>query len=488
MKQLDLFKNEEDIFLQEAEEFISEMELQIEKLEEQERFFKENQAFEWDKEFPQLCDNKGNFQGFDLIIGNPPYIRQEKLVKYKSYFSKQYKVYSGTADILTYFIEQAHNLLNKNGYFSFIVSSKFTRAEYGRELRKFLINNCTINNIIDFAGYKVFDEATVDTLIMDLNKNKTEQKTINYCKIEKDIKKEKIFSYAQRNKILIPIENINEHSFIFVNEEYMKIRKKIEKKGVLLKNWDVKINFGIKTGLSKAFIIDKKIRDELIKLDKNNKKILKPVLRGRDIKKYSINYSDLYLINSHNGIKSKKIKSINVEKDYPFVYKFLLQNKEEIQKRQDQGKHWTNLRNCAYLNDFKKPKIVYQEIAETGNFCWDENNFYVNQSCYIMTGANKYILAILNSKLTTWYFKNVSVVLGKKALRWIKQYVEQIPIPQISTKEQEPFIKLVNKIIKQKKEDPKVNTIKLETQINKLVYKLYALKNNEIEIIENETT
>jgi len=442
-------------------------------------------SFEWRFEFPEVLDDNGYFEGFDAIVGNPPYIRQEKLLKYKKYLQENYKVFDATSDILTYFIELSHNILKQNGSLSFIVSNKFLRTEYGRNLRTFILENFAINSLVDFGGHKVFEHATVDALIFDLKKTKIQNSEVDFCKIEKDFDDKTTNEYIKEKSYKIAIENLNENSFILENNKIMEIRKKIASKGVIIKDWKIKINFGLKSGLSDIFIINNDLKNKLVAKDKKNEKIFVPILRGKDIKKYTINYSNLWLINSHNGIKTKKIKPINIEKNYPSIYEYFLQNKDKMMARNDKGKNWTNLRNCAYLEDFEKPKIVYQEIASTGCFCWDETGYYINQSCYIMTGANKYILAVLNSKLIAWYFKNVSVVLGEKALRWIKQYVEQIPIPQIEIEEQQKFINIVDKILLLKNENSKSDTEKYEKEIDKMVYKLYELTKDEIKIIEN---
>jgi len=279
----------------------------------------------------------------------------------------------------------------------------------------------------------------------------------------------------------------------------MNLKKKIEKKGTPLKNWDVKICFGIKTGFSEAFIITTKKRDEILancKTEEERKRteqIVKPILRGRDIYRYSYKWAGLWLINSHNGLRSKGIERINVVKNYPVIYKYLKQYQENLEIRQDKGDHWSNLRNCAYLDEFEKEKILYQEISYKSSFSWDNNKMFVNQSCYIISNANKYVLSLLNSKLINNYFRLISQTLGNGAFRWIKQYVEQIPIPKISLTEQKSFIELVDCILAITKDDDYLENPAKQTrvhdyerQIDQMVYKLYGLTEEEIKIVEKD--
>ncbi len=280
--------------------------------------------------------------------------------------------------------------------------------------------------------------------------------------------------------------NLSQNTWSFESEEVLKIKQKIEDQGIPLKEWDISLNYGIKTGFNEAFVIDGEKRKELIKQDSKSAEIIKPLLRGRDIQKYYPNFQDLWLINTHNGytINQEKVEAIKIE-NYPDIQKHLNQYYAKLVKRADQGKTPYNLRNCAYVLDFEKPKILYPEFSSESCFTWDEdNNYYTLDTCWILNNANYYLLGLLNSKLIWFYIKTIVAVLGTKAFRMKKIYLENLPIKQIIEKKQEPFIKLVTEILKRKKANPSVDTSELERKIDLLVYELYELTEAEIKIIE----
>ncbi|MBD3840130.1 MAG: class I SAM-dependent DNA methyltransferase, partial [Epsilonproteobacteria bacterium] len=226
--------------------------------------------------------------GFDVVIGNPPYIRQEKIKELKPKLQIEgYKSYNGTADIYVYFFEQGYRLLKEGGNLSFITSNKYTRAKYGKEFRDFVLKNTDILEYIDFNGVKVFESATVDTSILSFRKfTSTSSTTFLYCDVKSDYKGEDLSDYCQKSGFLYAQNDLSIDSFSFANPTELKIKKKIEAIGTPLKEWDIKINYGIKTGFNEAFIISQEKRDELIAKDPKSAEIIKPILRGRDIKRY----------------------------------------------------------------------------------------------------------------------------------------------------------------------------------------------------------
>ncbi|MFN5891207.1 MAG: TaqI-like C-terminal specificity domain-containing protein, partial [Dolichospermum sp.] len=195
-------------------------------------------------------------------------------------------------------------------------------------------------------------------------------------------------------------------------------------------------------------------------------------------------FSGFYLINTHNGVAKNNIERIKVKENYPFIYNYLLSFLPEIKQRQDQGKHWTNLRNCAYLEDFHKPKIVWGEISDQPKFAFDDSNYYAEATTFLMTGEKlKYLLAILNSKLSEWYFNQISTTTGMGTNRWKKYKIEMLPIKEPTETEELLLETIVNQILAAKKSDPKADTTALEAEIDQLVYQLYELTAEEIKII-----
>ena len=215
------------------------------------------------------------------------------------------------------------------------------------------------------------------------------------------------------------------------------IKRKIEAVGTPLKDWDIQINYGIKTGYNEAFIIDTAKRDEILdncqSEDERERtaELIRPILRGRDIKRYGYNWANLWLINTHNGVRGK-FERIHIE-DYPAVKAHLDQYWDKISKRADKGETPYNLRNCAYLEDFYKPKLFYADITQRLNFCICKEIMFCNNTTYFIATKSEetllYLYGYLNSPIVDWYYRTLSVQLGEKAVRMFSIYVLEIPIP-----------------------------------------------------------
>ena len=257
---------------------------------------------------------------FDVVIGNPPYVRQEAIKEQKEALSKIYKVANGTADLYVYFYELALNMLKPNGLKGFICSNKFFRAKYGENLREYILQNTTILQIADFNGVKIFEDATVDSAITIFQKQKADNNSTF-----------KVVDVDLINSYLMKQSDLTKTSFSFSNPKELAIKQKIEKIGTPLKEWDINIYRGILTGFNEAFIIDEATKNELIKKDQKSEEIIKPILRGRDIRKYEINFAKLYLINSHNN------PPVDIEK-YPAIKEHLDSYYPQLEKRGDKGK------------------------------------------------------------------------------------------------------------------------------------------------------
>lgn len=470
-----------------------------------------NHPFEWRFEFPEILDDDGNFKGFDLIIGNPPYIRQEEIKELKNTLSKNYKVYKGTSDIYTYFYELGFNVLKENGILSFITSNKYTRAGYGEALREFLLKNTCILKYIDLNGIKVFDSATVDTSILSFEKIKIKENTFKYLSLNNELLKNYDFEISAIKEFLnISQNSLSKESFAFNDESTNALKTKIEKLGTPLKEWyGLNINYGIKTGYNEAFIITTEKKDEILAncKDEDEKertaKLIRKMLRGRDIKRYSYEWAGLWIIVFEFG--SYKI----LEKDYPAIYNHLKQYKEKLQARgQCTNKpateqkpylgqhHWLELDNNPnkeYLSQFEREKIVYSEIVRKPQFYLDTKlNFYAEATSFILTGENlKYLIAFLNNDFVAFIFKTFYAGgnLGENGFRYKKAFLEKLPIPKINSKNEklaDELINLVDEILKAKEQDKNANTQELENKINSLTYKLYNLTEEEIKIIENK--
>lgn len=466
-------------------------------------------AFEWRFEFPEVLNDEGDFLGFDCIIGNPPYIRQEHIKDLKPLLQKQYQdFYNSSSDIYTYFFALAYHLLKEKGFSAFITSNKYARAKYGAKLRELLLKKTTIVSYMELNALKVFESATVDTSIIHF--------------IKQTPPKESVFNYYEptqndkenlKNTPHLPMKQnaLSTESFIFANATLLDLRDKIESVGTPLKDWDIQIYRGILTGANEAFIIPTDKRDAILKncddVQKDErgmserertKELIKPILRGKDIKRYSYEWAHLWVINTHNGYTSapkSKIPPIDIEK-YPATKAHLDAHWDTIATRSDQGDTPYNLRNCAYLEDFEKEKIVYGEIVQEPRFYLDNGEcelgvFYAEATSFILTGEHlRYLLGMLHSKLITFAFKTFYAGggLGESGYRYKKAFIERLPIPKITEKNQELADKITDcaeRILKLKEKDPKANTQRLEKEIDALVYQLYNLTDEEIKIIED---
>jgi len=455
---------------------------------------------------------KGGSGGFDVVIANPPYIRQEDIKDQKPALQKQnYEVYNSTSDLYTYFYERSYQILSPGGYLCFISSNKWMRAKYGEKLRRFFKGKTTLKQIIDFNGYQVFD-ATVDTNILLFQKTEPSENIVYILNIQPDFTPSTdITTYFNSHKLEMKQSELDSNCFTFGDETILNLKKKIEQRGIPLKNWDVRICRGIITGFNEAFIIDTEAKERLCAEDPKSAEILKPILRGRDINKWYYEFKGFYLIYSYTGIDIKK---------YEAIYEYLKQYKgqlEQVWEAKYGKKKWYELRGCDYYDEFKKEKIFVSEFGY--EFCgtFDSTKKYCLDTAHIIIG-DKYHLAILNSKLISKYIKMIATGLGEKGIRFKPQFIEQLPIPKISESDQKPFIDLVDKIlaitnppksplsplfqrgasssspfIKGGQEvDYLTNPIKqakvkeYENQIDQMVYELYDLTGDEIAIIEGE--
>ncbi|EGK1211166.1 Eco57I restriction-modification methylase domain-containing protein [Campylobacter jejuni] len=461
-----------------------------------------NHPFEWRFEFPEILDDDGNFKGFDLIIGNPPYIRQEELKELKPHLAKNYKVYKGTSDIYTYFYELGFNVLKDNGVLSYITSNKYTRAGYGEALREFLLKNVKVLEYTDLNGIKVFDSATVDTSILCFEKSKSKDNKFKYLALSNEILKTCAYDIGLYKDFAEFSQNsLSKESFTFSDENTSALKAKIERIGTPLKEWQgLNIYRGILTGYNEAFIITTEKRNEILANCKDEAekertaKLIRKMLRGRDIKRYSYEWAGLWVINTHNGYKSKngeKTEAINIE-HYPSLKKYFDEFYPQLEKRADKGLTPYNLRNCAYIEEFEKEKIVYPCImAKEPCFSYETSFAFAMAPANIITSNSdilKYILAFLNSDFI--YLMLRKFYMGGGIEGELKtNNLEKLPIPKINSKNQklaDELINLVDEILKAKEQDKNANTQELENKINSLVYKLYNLTEDEIKIIEGK--
>ena len=379
--------------------------------------------------------------GFDIVIGNPPYIQLQgdggKLAN--QYQNEGFVTFERTGDIYCLFYERGWQLLKENGHLCFITSNKWMRAGYGEAMRSFLATNTNPELLIDFAGQKIFESATVDTNILLFTKTNINQGQTFSC-IAKPGCRNDLSGFVRHNGTACAFTTSD--SWVILNPIEQSIKRKIEAVGTPLKDWDIQINYGIKTGCNEAFIIDEAKKEELIAADPKSAEIIRPILRGRDIKRYGYNFAGLYLIAAHNGIPEKGISRVNIE-EYPAVKHHLDQYWDKISKRSDKGDTPYNLRSCAYMEDFSKQKIVWarlmrltkRDIDSFPRFCIIPKEFVSLDSLCFFTGNNiEYLVDALNSEYAAYYFFNSVATLDNGGFQMRQQYVENILLPPICNK------------------------------------------------------
>ncbi len=435
---------------------------------------KKIKPFNYYDEFPEVFKDNS---AFDIIITNPPYVRKELISKNeKDYFKEHYEVYDGNADYYVYFYERAFSILKDGGYLGLICSNKFTRTKYGTNLRKFLLNY-SFNSYDDYTGKKIFKDATVDPSVLVFNK-----------------------SYKKNNKILVNKDftlhqdDLNEDSWGFYPAHVLSLRDKLVDNGNKVKDIDLEINSGIKTGYNKAFVIDEKTKDKLISEDINSENIIKPFLRGRDIKPNKIDFKGTYLLYIPWGFK------IN---DYPAIKEYLKEHKQKLSNRGEvkKGRYkWYSLSRYAsnYVDNFDKEKLIYPNMAPSLFTAFDDKGFYTNQKCFIITSDTinlKFIYSLFSSKVLNFVFKLMGSPLGTGGYDINKYFVEELPIV-FNDELEEQIVELTDKSIElhtllNGESIPPNQRLVLEKQLNvvdkeieQLIYQLYDLNDDEIKIIE----
>ncbi len=407
----------------------------------------DERAFDWKTNFVQVWNiDKSEKSGFDLVLGNPPYVRQELLPEtHKKYYEKRYPhVYSGIADLYVYFYAKGLELLKENGTLGFITPNKWFKTKYGEGLRKTL-RILQIEQIIDFFELRVFEDASTEPQIIILKKNISDN-DFYYFPITKALLGEKgvaDFDEKLNEPLIVEKKNFTDSEWIFATGEKQAIFDKILGKNTpfnlqaLNEYTDFNIYRGVLTGLNKAFIIDRKTKEQLIKKDARSAELIKPYIMPTDIKKWHLeNNNEYFIINT--GYQTEIS-----ENTYPAIFKHLKKFEKELSARQDKGKTLYNLRACNYYDEFDKPKIIYIHTALNHYFYYDTEGYYLNNSAYFITNADLFLCAFLNSKLFDFYKRLKFVAYGNAEERGRNKLdynkMIQVPVPILSAEEKLPF-------------------------------------------------
>lgn len=457
-------------------------------------------AFDWKSSFPEVFQRGG----FDAVIGNPPYVRQEGLGEMKDYLSRHYQVYHGVADLYAYFIERGVSLLRQAGLFSYIVANKWIRANYGGPLRRWLKEQ-HIEEIVDFGDLPVFTKATTYPCILRIAKEEPEM-SFPACQV-RTLRFSSLEDYVSEHSYAVHQQELDDSGWSLADERTQSLLAKLKATGVPLGEYvGGKIFRGVLTGLNEAFVIDEATRARLIAEDARSGELIKPFLGGRDIKSYEQPRSGKYLILIPRGWTRERSGDAEdalswFRQDYPAIANHMLPFAKAAQKRYDKGNQWWELRTCDYYSEFEKPKIFWPEIAGSARFTFDDSGYYANNKTYLMPVADLYLLGLLNSSLLRLFIHSVCTDLQGNSFNFSAVFVERTPIRTIDVHDladvarHEHMVELVQTMLELHKalssagpeHERTLIARRIEAtdrQIDRLVYELYGLTEEEIGLVE----
>ncbi|HEX8428321.1 DUF7149 domain-containing protein [Hymenobacter sp.] len=471
--------------------------LNLEKLE-QERQQREQgalfrDAFEWRFEFPEALSADGSFHGFDAVLGNPPYIRQEELAPAtKAHLRQHYTTGTGTADLYVYFYELGLGLLAPGGELSFITNNKWLRAGYGQGLRRHLLQpTLRLQELLDFGDLPVFPEATTYPNILSVQRA-PQAATVRVAELSTlgpdTTRFPEVVEAAAAD---MPTLRLSEEAWSLAAANKQDLLEKLRAAGTPLGEYvEGKIYYGIKTGYNEAFVIDAATRDALIAEDPNSAKVIRPILAGRDVKRYQSPKADDYLIFFEKGWTKKQSSATNskasweiVENNYPAVSRWLLPFAENAAKRGDKGDYWWEMRACDYYSAFENPKIVYPNICALPSFTFEKTGQLTNQKCFIIGKEDRFLLGYLNSSVSSFLFNALLPKLRGEFFEVSYVYFKMFPIPAATAEQQAPIVALVEQVLAAKAAAATADTTALELQIDALVAEVYGLSPEETALL-----
>ncbi len=416
-------------------------------------------------------------KGFDVVIGNPPYIQIQKFPKAQKdrWAAQNYATYAATADIYCLFYERGADLLNAAGQLAYITSNKWMRAGYGEKLRGYLADKVDTHTVLDFGMAQNFGAATTYTCITQFAKDAPRQQLRTCYASDDRAAMRDPGTYFEANAV--QQSDLSALPWVILTPERHAIKQQVEAQGIPLAEWDIEINYGIKTGYNDAFYLSQEQRDAFVAQDPKCADYLVPLLRGRYVSRYKTDWDGTWMINSHNGVKSKGIPPVDLKKECPLLWKHLKQYEPQLAKRQDKGDHWSNLRNCAYVEEFKKPKIIYPNMTKFLPFYYDrDDGFFGNQKCFIVTSSGTaigYLTAFLNSALFKYCFRDNFPELLGNTYELSKIFIDILPVKKPTPPEAALFEQLVPLVQSAKKAKLNTESSFLESLIDACVMECY---------------
>ena len=434
----------------------------------------------------------GIVEGFDVVIGNPPYVRQEKIKALKPTLKKRYTCYTGTADLYVYFYERGFQMLRSGGVLTYISSNKYFRSAYGKKLRDFLARQSTLYQLIDFGDAPVFTAIAYPSIII-ARKTRTEDNHLLALNWDPGPSIDEFGTIVRTKGFTMPQKALTADGWRLSSPTTLNLLKKLHNAGTPLSEYiNGRFYRGILTGLNEAFVLDREARDKLIVEAPSSAQVLKPFLRGRDVKRWQVNFAEQYLVtieSSENQTHPWSEKSAEEAEQifantYPAIHAHFEPFRAHLIKRSDQGKYFWELRACTYWEEFQQPKIVYPDIAQGTEFSFDNNRYFFGNTSYLLPTKEMWLLGLLNSKVVFWFYTKTSTQIRGGFVRFIAQYVSQIPIPNIKPAQKEFISKIVDQILAAKRTTPDADVSTLEKEIDGCIYELYNLTVEEICIVE----
>jgi len=443
-----------------------------------------DEHFDFEIYFSEVFRQK---RGFDVVIANPPYVRQESIKAFKPQLKQAFGAfYCGTADLYTYFYKRGLEILKPTGHLCFIAPNKFMRAGYGRNTRELLAGEATPKVVIDFGDLPIFDATTYPSiLLMEKGKPAVDETTLTATFTDPS-QLERLDETLATVGFTMPISTLRSEGWTLERPEVLALMEKLRKAGKPLGEYvEGRFYRGVLTGLNEAFVIDEPTRQRLITEDPKSADLIKPWLRGRDIRKWKAEWVGLYVIFTRRGT--------NIEQ-YPAIKRYLVQFRKDLEpKKSDKDKRgrkpgsykWFEIQdNIAYHTEFEKPKIVYPNITKTNIFAYDTTGVLTNQKCFIISTTDIYLVAILNSKLATQWFHATLPLLRGGFFEPSSIFMEHFPVFPATDTQKAPIIERVREILA----DPASPAVpQLEAEVDTLIYELYGLTDTEIGIIEKKT-
>ncbi len=443
--------------------------------------------------------------GFDLVIGNPPYVQIQKLseAEKRAYADQGFATFSRTADLYCLFFELGTRLLKPAaGLLFYITSNKFMRAGYGKALRQLFTRKTTIRQIVDFGELPVFEAGTDPCILLYANATPPPNAEVKIASAKTVADISDVAALMRRRSFICQQATLSGDGWTLERPEVIAILDKLKANGTPLgKLVHGRFYYGIKTGFNEAFVIDQATRDRLIAEDANSAKLIKPWLRGQDIKRWHADWQGLYLINIVSSANtswpwSKAPNTAAAEKlfasAYPAIYRHLMQWRSQLISREDQGRFFWELRSCVYHEDFDKKKLVYNETSKEIHAFVDQESLIINKTGFIFLGPNlEYILAVLTSKPLDWLYRHEFPSWGDPwnggRIQFRGDRMQAIVIP-IAEKVASCMLEdLVKAISAAKQQHNSCDTICLEAQLDARVAHLYNLTEAEYRTILADT-